>query len=156
MTSNEVFIAVDSKLNATAKHSEGSRVNVEPTYNKDLIAWRRAKVLEYVSRGHSQREISDILKVSTGTVSEDLKHVLEDARNNKDKLLDRIFVEQYKATNRLDQLLIHLFSLIEGSNDEGAKLQAISLVSEITNQRLDITAGKHLERLDRINAERRR
>jgi transposase len=36
---------------------------------KDRIDWRRSKVQELSSQGHSQREIAQMLQVSNGTVN---------------------------------------------------------------------------------------
>lgn len=36
------------------------------------IEWRRAKVLELSSQGHSQREIADIVHVADGLVEQEL------------------------------------------------------------------------------------
>ena len=33
------------------------------------IEWRRAKVLELTSQGHTQREIADIIQVGIGTIN---------------------------------------------------------------------------------------
>ena len=49
---------------------------------RQLIEWRRSKVLELNSQGHSQPEISRILQVSLGTVNKDLSYLRQQAHNN--------------------------------------------------------------------------
>jgi DNA-binding NarL/FixJ family response regulator len=41
----------------------------------DRINWRRNRVQELSSQGHSQREIAQILQVSSGTVNRDLSYL---------------------------------------------------------------------------------
>jgi DNA-binding NarL/FixJ family response regulator len=49
---------------------------------KDRIEWRRSKVQELSSKGHSQREIAEILQISNGTVNRDLSILRLQARTN--------------------------------------------------------------------------
>jgi DNA-binding NarL/FixJ family response regulator len=44
------------------------------------IDWRKSKVLELNSQGHSQPEISRILQVSFGTVNKDLSYLRKQAQ----------------------------------------------------------------------------
>ena len=50
------------------------------------IEWRRSKVAELNSQGHSQTEISRILQVSIGTVNRDLSILRHQAKDNSDTL----------------------------------------------------------------------
>ena len=52
---------------------------------RQRIDWRRSKVLELSSQGHSQPEISHILQVSLGTVNKDLSYLREQAHQNLQK-----------------------------------------------------------------------
>jgi len=46
------------------------------------IVWRRNKVQELSSQGHSQREIAQVLQVSNGTVNRDLSYLRQQAKDN--------------------------------------------------------------------------
>jgi transposase len=49
------------------------------------IEWRKSKVAELNSQGHSQPEISSILHVSIGTVNRDLSTLRQQARKGDDR-----------------------------------------------------------------------
>jgi hypothetical protein len=46
------------------------------------IQWRRSKVAELDSQGHSQPEMASILQVSIGTVNRDLSYLRQQAKSN--------------------------------------------------------------------------
>jgi Trp operon repressor len=46
------------------------------------IEWRRAKVLELSSQGHSQREIADTIHVGIGTINRDMVYLRSQAQEN--------------------------------------------------------------------------
>lgn len=46
-------------------------LNIEMEHLRQQIQWRREKVLELSSKGHSQREIASFLNVGIGTVNRD-------------------------------------------------------------------------------------
>jgi transposase len=48
---------------------------LEKEKDSSRIDWRRNKVQELSSQGHSQREIAQILQVSNGTVNRDLSYL---------------------------------------------------------------------------------
>ena len=48
----------------------------------ERLEWRRNKVLELSSQGHSQPEIATILQVGLGTVNRDLSYFRNQAKDN--------------------------------------------------------------------------
>ena len=46
------------------------------------IEWRRAKVLELSSQGHTQREIADTIHVGIGTINRDMGYLRNEAQEN--------------------------------------------------------------------------
>ena len=60
------------------------------------IDWRRSKVQELSSQGHSQREIAQVLQVSNGTVNRDLSYLRQEAKYNIKRYID-------ESCNNLDQ-----------------------------------------------------
>lgn len=69
-------------------------IEVEPK-EKDRIEWRRGKIQELSSKGHSQREIAQILQVSSGTVNRDLSILRQQAKANIKKYIDERLPEEY-------------------------------------------------------------
>lgn len=60
------------------------------------IQWRRDKVQELASKGHSQREISQILQVGIGTVNRDLQYLRQQAKENIRKHIDERLPEEHE------------------------------------------------------------
>ena len=63
---------------------------------KDRIDWRRGKVQELSSKGHSQRDIAQILRVSNGTVNRDLAILRQQAKANIKRYIDERLPEEYE------------------------------------------------------------
>jgi DNA-binding NarL/FixJ family response regulator len=64
-------------LSTEVEHNNNSN---DKEKERDRIDWRRSKVQELSSQGHSQREISQILHVSNGTVNKDLSILRRQAK----------------------------------------------------------------------------
>ena len=60
------------------------------------IGWRRSKVAELDSQGHSQPEISRILQVSIGTVNRDLSILRQQAKQKIKRYIDERLPEEYE------------------------------------------------------------
>jgi transposase len=60
------------------------------------IEWRRSKVAELNSQGHSQPEIARILQVSIGTVNRDLSILRQQAKDNIKRYFDERLPEEYE------------------------------------------------------------
>ena len=80
------------------KEKDGSRID-----------WRRSKVQELSSQGHSQREIAQILQVSNGTVNRDLSYLRQQVKSNIRKYIDERLPEEY------EKRLVTLYSKISKS-----------------------------------------
>jgi len=62
----------------------------------ERLEWRRNKVLELSSQGHSQPEIATILQVGLGTVNRDLSYFRNQAKDNIKKYIDERLPEEYE------------------------------------------------------------
>jgi transposase len=60
------------------------------------IQWRRSKVAELDSQGHSQPEMASILQVSIGTVNRDLSYLRQQAKSNIRRYIDERLPEEYE------------------------------------------------------------
>jgi transposase len=80
-------------LSTEIEHNNNSN---EKEKERDRIDWRRSKVQELSSQGHSQREVAQILKVSNGTINKDLFILRHQAKDNIKKYIDERLPEEYK------------------------------------------------------------
>ena len=72
----------------------------------ERLQWRRNKVLELFSQGHSQPEIATILQVGLGTVSRDIQYLREQAQENlKTHINDKLPEEYQNCMAGLKQVL---------------------------------------------------
>jgi DNA-binding CsgD family transcriptional regulator len=60
------------------------------------IQWRRDKVLELTSQGHSQREISTILQIGIGTVNRDLSYLRTQSGQKIRNYIDETLPNEYE------------------------------------------------------------
>jgi transposase len=70
--------------------------NNDKEKERDRIDWRRSKVRELSSQGHSQREIAQMLQVSNGTVNKDLFILRQQAKDNIKRYVDERLPEEYE------------------------------------------------------------
>jgi hypothetical protein len=54
----------------------------------ERLQWRRNKVLELSSEGHSQHQIASILQIALGTVNRDVQILRQQAKKNIAKYID--------------------------------------------------------------------
>jgi hypothetical protein len=89
------------------------------------IEWRRAKVLELSSQGHSQREIADIVHVGIGTINRDTTFLRNQAQENlKVHIQDKLPEEYQKCMTGINKVLKICWEIVNKSssinnNDNG-------------------------------------
>lgn len=128
---------------STANLTEGKKLQLPKlTYQHDLIELRRARVLELLAKGWTQTQIAKSMSLDKSTISLDVKQMREDALKQQETITDRLFEEQRKALTGLDLTLYELWTIVERSNDAGERMQALSLIAKVYQQRLEVTAGK--------------
>jgi transposase len=95
------------------------------------IEWRRSKVAELDSKGHSQPEISRILQVSMGTVNRDLSILRQQAKDNIRKYIDERLPEEYdKCLVGLNAITRQAWNTAQQTEDKREKIHALSLAKE--------------------------
>jgi hypothetical protein len=105
----------------------------------ERIQWRRDKVQELSSIGHSQREIASILQVGLGSVNRDLSYIRQQAKNNIKKYIDERLPEEYeKCLVGLNAILKEAWSTSQQAADKREKIQALSLAKECYSMKLDL------------------
>lgn len=105
----------------------------------DRIDWRRSKVQELSSQGHSQREIAQVLQVSNGTVNRDLSILRQQAKQNIRKYIDERLPEEYeKCLVGLTAILREAWTTSQKTEDGREKIQALSLAKECYSMKLEL------------------
>jgi DNA-binding transcriptional regulator LsrR (DeoR family) len=106
---------------------------------RSQIEWRRSKVAELDSQGHSQPEIARILQVSIGTVNRDLSFLKQQAKENIKKYIDETLPEEYeKCLVGLNAILREAWNTAQNTEDKREKIQALSLAKECYSMKLDL------------------
>jgi predicted transcriptional regulator len=112
---------------------------VEHEKEKDRIDWRRSKVQELSSQGHSQRDIAQILQVSNGTVNKDLSILRQQAKENIKKYIDEWLPEEYeKCMVGLTAITKEAWNTSQQTEDKREKIQALSLAKDCYSMKLDL------------------
>jgi DNA-binding CsgD family transcriptional regulator len=122
------------------------------TKHKQVI-WRRGKVHELLITGHNQSQVADILKVSEGTISNDVGYLKEKACDNlKNHLEDRLPSEYENCMAGINQVLKMSWEIaMKGQNedtknessktDDKTRLQALALANDCYKYKLDLVTN---------------
>ena len=103
------------------------------------IEWRRSKVLELDSQGHSQPEIARILQVSVGTVNRDLSYIKQQSRQKIRKYIDETLPEEYeKCLVGITSILREAWNTSQNTEAKREKIHALSLAKECYSMKLDL------------------
>jgi predicted transcriptional regulator len=103
-------------------------IELQKEKEKDRIDWRRSKVQELSSQGHSQREIAQMLQVSNGTVNKDLFILRQQAKSNIKRYIDERLPEEYeKSLVGLNAITREACNTANNTDDKREKIQALSL-----------------------------
>jgi hypothetical protein len=120
------------------------------------IEWRRAKVLELSSQGHSQREIADTIHVGIGTINRDMTYLRDEAQENlKSHIQDKLPEEYQNCMVGINQVLKICWEIVNKSrnvsNDNSGQtvtitdnktvLQALALINDCNKYKMDLTTN---------------
>jgi hypothetical protein len=106
----------------------------------ERLEWRRSKVLELSSQGHSQPEISKILQIGIGTVNRDIFILRQRAKENIEKYVNERLPEEYeKCLIGLTAILREAWHMSNQTDIENKeKIQALSLAKECYTTKMDM------------------
>jgi hypothetical protein len=105
----------------------------------ERLEWRRNKVLELSSQGHSQPEIARILQIGLGTVNRDLSYLRQHAKATIKKYIDEKLPEEYeKCMVGFNAILREAWNTSHQTRQEREKIQALSLAKECYSMKLDL------------------
>jgi ribosomal protein L25 (general stress protein Ctc) len=105
--------------------------------------WRRSKVLELSSQGHSEREIASTLQMHPTTVHRDLAFLRRQAQENLTTHIQERLPEQYqKCINGLNQVLKIGWNIVNSESSSPAIwLQGLALINDSYNYLMDLTTN---------------
>jgi predicted transcriptional regulator len=123
------------------------------------LEWRRSKVLELSSHGHSQPEIARILQISQPTVNRDIGYLRGQARQNLQKHIQDKLPEEYQnCMTGINQVLKICWNIVNKSRnvsnnndndshqivtttDNKTILQALALINDCNKYKMDLTTN---------------
>src|ERR1051326_4427144 len=107
---------------------------------QQIIEWRRAKVMELLSKGESnQSEIARILQVDKSIVCRDITYLRQQAKTNIKRYIDERLPEEYeKCLVGLTAILREAWTTSQQTEDKREKIQALSLAKECYSMKLDL------------------
>jgi hypothetical protein len=104
------------------------------------IEWRRAKVMEMLSKGESnQSEIARILQVDRSIICRDVFYIRQQSRNNIKKYVDERLPEEYeKCLVGLNSIVKEAWSTSQQTQDRRERIQALSLAKDCYAMKLEL------------------
>jgi predicted transcriptional regulator len=121
------------------------------------LEWRRSKVLELSSQGHSQPEIARILQISQPTVNRDIGYLRGQARQNLQKHIQDKLPEEYQncmvGINQVLKICWEIVNKSRNMNKENGNsqtvtmtdnkivLQALALINDCNKYIMDLTTN---------------
>jgi hypothetical protein len=114
---------------------------VSSPMQQQQVEWRRAKVLELMSKGETnQSEIARILQVDRSTICRDVDYLRQQAKENIAKYVDERLPEEYeKCLVGLNSILKEAWSISQGDdNVKSDKIKALALAKECYATKLEL------------------
>jgi predicted transcriptional regulator len=108
-------------LSQSSKEEESSHLSrAGKTLSKyrNQMAWRRNKVREMITRGYSQYEIANTLRISQPTISRDIHYIQKDLRKSKENYGERLFEVYQNSLLGLDEVIKKLWAIIDSSKTD--------------------------------------
>jgi hypothetical protein len=119
--------------------------NEQNNKQNNMVEWRREKVQLLVSQGYTQREIADKIKVSLGTINNDLSYLRKKARENIKKYVDEKIPEEYeKCLIGLNSILRESWTMSDTAIDKREKIEALKLARDCYSMRLDLLTNSNV------------
>src|ERR671933_185293 len=106
---------------------------------KMQVEWRRAKVLEMLSKGDSQSDIAKTLQVDLSVISRDVYFLRQQAKHNIKRYIDERLPKEYeKCRVGLNAITREAWDTAQNTEDKREKIQSLSLVKECYSMKLDL------------------
>ena len=112
------------------------------TKSGQQIEWCRSKVIELRARGLSQTEIAHELRVSKQSISSDIANLREQAKGTIKEYVTEHLPEQYQiCLSALDTILKHAYQILQMSDDNREKLQAMEVFKDTHLVKLELLSN---------------
>jgi hypothetical protein len=110
------------------------------TKMQQQIEWRRAKVMEMLSKGeNNQAEIARILQVDKSIICRDIAYLKQQSKENIKRYIDERLPEEYeKCLVGLTAITREAWNTAASTEDKREKIQALSLAKECYSMKLDL------------------
>jgi len=106
------------------------------------LEWRRSKVVEMRARGMTQIEIAHELQVSKQSISSDVQYLREQAKESiKEYATDHLPEQYHVCLVALDSIIRRAFDIIETSDNNREKLQAMELFKDTHLVKLNLLSN---------------
>jgi transposase len=106
------------------------------------IQWRRSKVIELRARGMIHGEIAQQLQVSRTSITSDIEHLRNQAKETIKEYVTEHLPEQYQVClTALDAIIKRAFDILETSEDNREKLQAMELFKDTHLVKLELLSN---------------
>jgi len=106
---------------------------------KDKAEWRRSKVQELLVKGYNHYEIASALQISRPTITRDIQHLSQHAKNSIKKYIDERLPEEYeKCLVGLTAITKEAWNTAHNTEDKREKIQALSLAKDCYSMKLDL------------------
>jgi predicted transcriptional regulator len=108
----------------------------------DQLEWRRSKVVEMRARGMTPQEIANELQVSRTSIVSDVQYLREQAKASIREYVTEHLPEQYQAClSALDTILKHAYEILQTTDDNREKLQAMELFKDTHLVKLELLSN---------------
>jgi hypothetical protein len=108
----------------------------------DQLEWRRSKVVDMRARGQSLGEIARELQVSRASISSDIQYLRNEAKESIKDYVTEHLPEQYQVCLvALDTIIRRAFDIVETSDDNREKLQAMELFKDTHLVKLELLSN---------------
>jgi predicted transcriptional regulator len=119
-----------------------TREKPELSTKADQLEWRRSKVVEMRSRGLNQTKIAHELQVSKASISSDMQYLRNQAKEAIREYVTEHLPEQYQVClTALDAIIKRAFDILETSDDNREKLQAMELFKDTHLVKLELLSN---------------
>ena len=116
--------------------------NNNHNHNHIDIEWRRSKVLELSSQGHTLSEIATILRVTQPTVNKDLAHLRKQAQENLQHHIHETIPEEYqRCMVGMKRNLKQILEIGDAATDPRIKLEARRTANDCYKYIMDLCTG---------------
>jgi len=103
---------------------------------------RLSRIISLYSKGLTQSEIASELGIDQSTVSRDLQFIKQEAKKRIEKYLNEdILFEYLRYIAGSNEVTKHLWELVQNEENAKDKMNALSLLMQCYNKRLEILIG---------------